>query len=180
MSKIAILCVDGVEEVECLTTVDFCRRAGIEVTTVSMTGRRQISGSHGIRFVADAVYEEMDFSGFDGIVLPGGPGTSALDADERVHGLAKEFFAAGKLVAAICAAPSVLANAGILKGKNATAYPGFCAEGAANWTGSLTERDGNLITGRGPGAAPYFALELIEYLCGNEKRSEVYTSTQMP
>lgn len=180
MSKIAVFCADGVEEVECLTTVDFCRRAGIEVTTVSVTGKRQILGSHQIRFTTDTVFGDPDYADFDGVVLPGGPGTSALDGDEELKALVKEFFEKGKLVAAICAAPSVLAGIGILKGKTATAYPGFQTEGAADWTQNTVERDQNVITGKGPGAAPYFALEIIDYLMGGAVRDEVHDSTMMP
>lgn len=180
MSKIAILCVDGVEEVECLTVVDFCRRAEIDITMVSMTGKKRIMGSHQICFDADEVYEDVDFPGMDGIILPGGPGTSALDEHAHVKDLAKQFFAEGKLVAAICAAPSVLANAGILNGKTATAYPGFQKEGAALWTDNTVECDGNVITGKGPGAAPYFALSIIEYLKGKDMMEQIHASTMMP
>lgn len=180
MSKIGILCVDGLEEVECLTPVDFCRRAGIEVTTIAMSGKRQIMGAHQIHFTADKVYEDVDFSEMDAVMLPGGPGTPALEEDARVLELVKEMYESKKLVAAICAAPGVLAEAGILKDKKATAFPGCEREGlAAAWTGNLTEVDGNVITGRGPGAAMAFALEIIRYLKGEQTAQKIHDDTQM-
>lgn len=180
MSKIAVLVVDGVEEVECLTTVDFCRRAGIEVTTVSVTGKKQIFGSHQIAFHADRIFDEVDFTEYDGIVYPGGPGTGALGEAKGTRALAEEFLTGGKMVAAICAAPGMLSETGLLKGKRATGYPGCKPKGAAEWTENTTEQDGNLITGKGPGAAPYFALEIIKYLEGGEKKAEIHASTMMP
>ena len=179
MSKIAVFCADGVEEVECLTTVDFCRRADIDVEMVSVTGRRQIIGGHHIRFTVDSVFEDVDFSGFDGVVLPGGAGTSALASDEEVKELTKRFYEEGKLGAAICAAPEILANLGILQGKKATGYPGFRPEGKALWTENKAERDGNVITGKGPGATPYFALEIIRYLAGEDMMRQIAVSTML-
>ncbi len=180
MKKIAVLVVDGVEEVECLTTVDFCRRAGIDVTTVSMTGKKQICGSHNIIFHTDTVYDEVDFTVFDGVVYPGGPGTAALGAAEGARSLAERFLHEGKMVAAICAAPGMLSETGLLKGRTATGYPGCKPDGGAAWTDHTTETDGNLITGKGPGAASYFALAVIRYLLGEEKEAEIYASTMMP
>lgn len=179
MSKIAVLVVDGVEEVECLTTVDFCRRAGIEVNTVSVTGKKQILGSHQIVFHTDSIFDEVDFTEYDGIVYPGGPGTGALGDAKETRALAEKFLKDGKMVAAICAAPGMLSETGLLKGKKATGYPGCKPQGAAVWTENITERDGSLITGKGPGAAPYFALEIIKYLEGEEKEEEVHSSTMM-
>lgn len=180
MSRMAVFVIDGVEEVECLTVVDFCRRAGIEVTTVSVSGRKKIRGSHDIAFYTDAIFEDVDFSVFDAVVYPGGPGTAALGQVRGTRELAERFLSEGKLVAAICAAPGMLSETGILKGKTATGYPGCKPEGGADWTENTTERDGNLITGKGPGAAPYFALELIRYLEGEEKAEEIHASTMMP
>lgn len=180
MSKIAVLVVDGVEEIECLATVDFCRRAGIEVTTVSVEGNRQIHGSHQIIFHTDTVFDEVNFDDFDAIVYPGGPGTGALGEAKGTRALAEKFLNEGKLVAAICAAPGMLSETGLLKGKTATGYPGCKPDGGAEWTENTTERDGNLITGKGPGAATYFAIEIIRYLEGDKKADEIYASTMMP
>ena len=180
MSKIAVLCVNGVEEIECLTVVDFCRRAGIEVVTVSVTGKRQIMGSHQICFHVDTVWQDVDFSEFDAVVYPGGPGTSDLGAQVGVKELAREFLEKGRLVAAICAAPGMLSETGILKEKKATGYPGCKPEGGACWTENTVERDGNLITGKGPGAASNFALEIIRYLEGDAVEADIRKSTMMP
>lgn len=180
MSKAAVLVIDGVEEVECLTVVDFCRRAGIEVTTVSVTGSRQVKGSHDVIFHTDDVFADVNFDDFDAVVYPGGPGTAALGQAEGTRELAEKFLTEGKLVAAICAAPGMLSETGLLKGKTATGYPGCKPEGGAAWTENLTESDGNLITGKGPGAAPYFALEIIRYLEGEAKAKEIHASTMLP
>lgn len=180
MRKLAVLCVDGVEEIECLTVVDFCRRAGIEVTTVSVTGKKEILGSHRIPFLADRLFGEVEFDSYDGIVFPGGPGTAALGDAEGTRALAEKFLREGRLLAAICAAPGMLSETGLLQGRTATGYPGCKPEGGAVWTENLTERDGNLITGKGPGAASRFAFEIIRYLEGDAKEAEIYASTMMP
>lgn len=165
MSKIGIFMADGCEEIEGLTVVDIVRRAGIDITTISISDKKEVAGAHGITFLADAKKDEVDFSTLDGIVLPGGmPGTTNLGADETVDKVIREFAAGGKLVAAICAAPSVLGQAGILNGKHATSYPGF----EPKLTGAVTSedpvvQDGNVITSRGMGTAIAFALEIVSY-----------------
>lgn len=165
MSKIGIFMADGCEEIEGLTVVDIVRRAGIDITTISISDKKEVAGAHGITFLADAKKDEVDFSTLDGIVLPGGmPGTINLGADETVDKVIREFAAGGKLVAAICAAPSVLGQAGILNGKHATSYPGF----EPKLTGAVTSKDpvvqdGNVITSRGMGTAIAFALEIVSY-----------------
>ncbi len=180
MKKIAVLVIDRVEEIECLTVVDFCRRAGIDVTMVSVTGKRKVTGSHGIKFKTDARFEEVDFSSLDGIVYPGGAGTAALGEVPGTRELAEQFLNEGKLLAAICAAPGMLSEGGLIKGKTATGFPGCKPEGMAEWTDRPTERDGNLITGRGAGCASLFALEIIRYLAGEEAYEGVRTKTMMP
>lgn len=165
MNKIGIFMADGCEEIEGLTVVDIVRRAGIDITTISISDKKEVAGAHGITFLADAKKDEVDFSTLDGIVLPGGmPGTINLGADETVDKVIREFAAGGKLVAAICAAPSVLGQAGILNGKHATSYPGF----EPKLTGAVTSedpvvQDGNVITSRGMGTAIAFALEIVSY-----------------
>ena len=166
---------DGVEEIEGLTVVDLARRAGIEIDMVSIMGRQEINGSHGIRFMADKLIEDIKFGDYDGLVCPGGvKGTQNLKADERVAALIREFCAAGKLVSAICAAPTVLGAAGVLEGKKATCYPG-CEDGLTGAT-ALTDkvvRDGNIITSRGMGTATDFGLALIEYLIDSKAADEM-------
>lgn len=164
MSKIAVFFADGCEEIEGLTVVDMLRRANLDVVSVSITGSREVHGSHGINFFADVVYEEAGIGAFDGAVLPGGAtGTANLGAHAGVVSTIKEFAAAGKLVAAICAAPSVLGANGILQGKRATCHPG--------WEGKLTGAiisegnavvDGNIVTSRGMGTSIDFSLAIIE------------------
>ena len=170
MKKLGVFMADGCEEIEALTVVDLARRAGIEVAMISITGEKLIKGAHGINFQTDIPAEYMDFDLLDGIVLPGGmPGTLNLGANEYVQKTIAEFAAVGKLVAAICAAPSVLGEAGLLQGKKATSYPGFEEKllGAEICTESVV-RDGNLITSRGMGTAIDFALAIIEYLMDKE------------
>ena len=166
---------DGVEEIEGLTVVDLARRAGIEIDMVSIMGRQEINGSHGIRFMADKLIEDIKFGDYDGLVCPGGvKGTQNLKADERVAALIREFCAAGKLVSAICAAPTVLGAAGVLEGKKATCYPG-CEDGLTGAT-ALTDkvvRDGNIITSRGMGTATDFGLALIEYLMDSKAADDM-------
>ncbi len=180
MKKIAVLVIDRVEEIECLTVVDFCRRAGIDVTMISVTGNTEVTGSHGIRFLTDALFDETDFETFDAVVYPGGAGTSALGEVPGTRELAKRFLDSGKLLAAICAAPGMLSETGLLKGRKATGFPGCKPEGMAEWTDNPAECDGNLITGRGAGCASLFALEIIRYLCGVETYERIREKTVMP
>ena len=163
MEKAYIFLADGFEEIEGLTVVDILRRAGVEIQMVSIMGRKELTGSHGIPVVADAVFEEVDFS--DGM-----PGTKRLAAHGGLAALLKEKNAEGKRLAAICAAPSVLGGLGLLEGRRAACYPGF--EEAL--TGAEVSFDpvvvcGNVTTSRGMGTAIPFALALTEQLAGKEK-----------
>ena len=160
MSKLGIFMADGCEEIEGLTVVDLVRRAGI------VSGEKTVTGSHKIAFQTDVSKADADFASYDGIVLPGGmPGTTHLMEDDTVNRVIKEFATSGKLVAAICAAPSVLGNAGLLVGKKATCYPGV--EGKLTGADFVTDpvaKDGNIITSRGLGTAIEFAAEIVAYL----------------
>ncbi len=180
MKKILVLCIDGVEEIECLSVVDFCRRAGIEVTTASVTGHQQVKGSHNIAFHTDTVFEDVDKDSYDGLVLPGGPGTDNLGKTAGVRELAAKYFESGKMLAAICAAPGMISETGLIKGKTATGFPGCKPDGMAEWTENSTEADGNLITAKGAGAASLFAIEIIRYLMGADMATQIYESIQMP
>ncbi len=166
MKKTVVFLADGFEEVEGLTVVDLLRRAGIEVTTVSIKEDKQVTGAHGISVLADAVFGEVNFEDKDLLVLPGGmPGTTNLGAHEGVASQVMKFFEEGRRVAAICAAPSVLGGLGILKGKKATCYPGFEEKLlGAETTVNRVEVSGNVTTSRGVGTAISFALSLIEQL----------------
>ena len=175
MSRIGIFMADGCEEIEGLTVVDVVRRAKMEIKMISITGKREVTSSHGVTFLADALASEVNYDELDGIVLPGGmPGTLNLGADATVNEVIHKFAAEGKLVAAICAAPSVLGAAGILEGKRATCHPGF----EEKLTGAQTSEDsvvvdGNIITSRGMGTAIPFALALTEQLVSREKAEEI-------
>ena len=166
MSKAAILIADGCEECEALIQVDMLRRAGIDIDMVSITGNRQVTSARDITFICDRVLSDFDADAYDGVILPGGmAGTIHLKEDARVISLIKKFNSEKKLVAAICAAPTVLGYAGILKGRNATCYPGMedGLTGATKKTDPVV-RDGNVITSRGLGTALAFAGAIIEYL----------------
>lgn len=175
MSRIGIFMADGCEEIEGLAVVDILRRAKAEVTMISISGKKEVTGAHNVVFLADALASEVDFDAFDGIVLPGGgAGTRNLAADETVNRVIKKFAAEGKLVCAICAAPSVLGAAGLLQGKKATCYPGFEDKltGAA-FCDQAVVTDGNIITGRSMGAAVPFGLAIVGYLNGEEAAEAV-------
>jgi protein deglycase len=178
MSKLGIFMADGCEEIEGLTVVDLVRRAGIEIEMISVSGEKNVTGSHKIAFQTDVSKADADFASYDGIVLPGGmPGTTHLMEDETVNRVIKEFAQDGKLVAAICAAPSVLGNAGLLEGKTATCYPGV--EGkltGANFVTNSVAKDGNIITSRGLGTAIDFAAEIVAYLNGKIVADKLKTS----
>ena len=165
MCKIGIFMADGCEEIEGLTVVDVVRRAKMEIVMISITGKKEVTSSHNVTFLTDALASEVNYAELDGIVLPGGmPGTLNLGTDGTVNQVIKEFAAADKLVSAICAAPSVLGAAGLLNGKHATCHPGF-EEKLIGATTSEDEVvvDGNIITSRGMGTAIPFALEIVRY-----------------
>ena len=177
MSKIGIFMADGCEEIEGLTVVDIVRRAKMDITMISVNGKREVTSSHGVTFLADAVAEEVDYGALDGIVLPGGmPGTLQLGDHERVNGIIREFAEQKKLVAAICAAPSVLGAAGILEGKTAVCHPGFESElKGANVIYENVAVDENIITSRGMGTAFDFGLAIVSYFMDDEVVADVRT-----
>lgn len=166
MSKVFIFLADGFEEIEGLTVVDLLRRADIEISMVSITDKKEITGSHNIKIMADELFEEADYKDAAMLVLPGGmPGTNHLANHQGLVALLKQFNEEGRSISAICAAPSVLGINGILKGKRATSYPGYEDKLAgATATGKKTEWDGNIITGKGMGTSIDFSLCIIEKL----------------
>ena len=149
MSKVNVYLADGFEEVEGLTVVDLLRRAGIETDMVSIMGRKEITGARKIPVLADKLFEEQDDP--DVIVLPGGmPGTLHLKAHEGLADLIRKAAKEGKLLAAICAAPTIYGEMGLLEGKNATCYPGMEDKLlGANWQEQPVVVDGNFVTSRG-------------------------------
>ncbi len=178
MKKVSVILADGFEEVEALTVVDLLRRATIYVDTVSIMDDYTVHGSHGINVQTEDLFEEVNFVESDMIVLPGGmPGTKNLDAHAGVRRVVKGFFDEGKKIAAICAAPTVLGNMGLLKGKRISCYPSMEKEiQGAVISGASVTVDGNIITSRGVGTAIDFALKLIEVLCGKAKAEEIAES----
>lgn len=177
MSNVIVFLADGFEEIEGLTVVDLLRRAGIKVTTVSSKEEKEVMGAHQIQVMADVKLSQADFNGVDMLVLPGGmPGTLHLGECKVVTEKCVEFFKAGKEVAAICAAPSVLGDLGILEGKRCTCYPGFEDRLKGIVSTNPVEADGNVTTSRGMGTAIPFALKLIEKLVSAEKAKEIKES----
>jgi len=163
MKKILLLLAPGFEEIEALGTCDVLRRLGLTVTLAALDGR-EVAGAHGVRVVADAALAEVKSDDFDAVVLPGGmPGAVNLLA---VKDLVLAFAREGKVTAAICAAPIVLSAAGVLKGRVFTMYPGFERYLGADEvpTGRPVEVDGTVVTGRGPGATPFFASAVARAL----------------
>ena len=184
MKGVFLFLAEGFEEIEALATVDILRRGGVDVKTVSINHYRTVRGAHGIPVVADWERDEFDgcvilgSSPEDVMIFPGGlPGASNLAEDEYLMALAMKHFSEGGTVAAICAAPGlVVSQLPDLEGKKFTCYDGFeealMAEGA-EYTGEPAVTDGNLITGRGPGCAIRFALEILKKIKGEEVAEQV-------
>ena len=172
--KSIVFLADGFEECEALITVDILRRAGVETVMASVMGRPEVVSSRHIEVKADVLAEDADFSSADMIILPGGRlGTENLGKSTLVREKCLEF-ASGKMVAAICAAPSLLAKLGLLEGKAATCHPDFeSAMQGAILSGESVSVSGNIITGQGLGAAFDFSFELARQLVGSEKVEEI-------
>lgn len=166
----------GFEEIEALTTVDLLRRANLAVTMVSMEDQLQVAGSHGIKVEADRMFADCDFSDAEELILPGG--SRRLGEFKPLCDLLIKHDAEGKDIAAICAAPSILGDLGILKGKQATCYPGFQNYLGESHVGGLVVESHNIITAKGPGLSADFAFALIEHLAGAEVADEVYDKAQ--
>lgn len=179
MAKAYIFMADGCEEIEALTPVDLLRRADIEVCTVSIMGRKTIEGAHKIKFEADQLYEETDFSDGDVFMLPGGmPGTTNLAAYEPLIQLLKDKNEEGKHLAAICAAPAVVLGLNdYLKGRKAVCYPGMEDKLlGAEVLEIPVVTDGNITTSRGLGTAIAYSLELVRLFKGEEAAASLKAS----
>jgi 4-methyl-5(b-hydroxyethyl)-thiazole monophosphate biosynthesis len=175
MKKVFIFLAEGFEETEAVTAIDVLRRGRLDVASVSISGKKEVVGAHGILVVADQLFEETDFSAGTMLVLPGGmPGASNLNAHAGLKTLLKQYAEAGKYIAAICAAPLVLGGMGLLQGKRATCYPGFesTLEGAF-FEQNPVVREGNILTGRGPGLAVHFGLAIVDALQGGDESLKV-------
>ena len=176
MPSVLVPLAQGCEELEAITLIDLLRRAGMDVTTAGLDAEA-VTASRGVRLIPDTELDAVMNREFDLIVLPGGlPGADHLDRDPRIQKLILEQASADRKVGAICAAPKVLASAGLLDNRAATAYPGTLESLQLRGTAITSDRvtvDGNISTSRGPGTAMDFALELIEQLAGKAKRDEV-------
>jgi len=174
VSRVLVPLAPGCEELEAVTIIDLLRRAGVEVVAAGLEPGL-VTASRGVRIQPDLDLDEALEGDYDMIALPGGlPGADHLAADERIAVLLRRMYGAGKLVGAVCAAPKVLAQNGVLAGKKATAYPGVLqAAGHANITGEAVTRDGTVITSRAAGTAMDFALALVEALEGPAARAKV-------
>lgn len=175
MSEVSLFLADGFEEIEGLTVVDLLRRAKIELETVSIMGRKEIMGAHQMEVKADVLFEDADFGETKMLVLPGGmPGTLHLKNYGALRQLVLKFNKEEKQVAAICAAPTVFGDLGILQGRKAACYPGM-EDGLTGaevcYDGVVT--DGHITTSRGMGTAMDFGLRLIEILRGKEEAEKI-------
>jgi len=177
MASVLIPLAEGFEELEAVTLIDLLRRAKINVVSASL-GELAVTASRGVVLVADKKLNEVMDQQFDMLILPGGqPGTNHLNADPRIHALIKKMRMNNQAVAAICAAPRVLATAGILNGCRATCYPGTLT--TKDWPEiKLSEEedvviDGDILTSKGPGTAISFSLAIVEYLKGKHTRQQV-------
>ncbi len=200
MAKVAVFFTTGFEEVEALTTVDLLRRAEFDVTMVSVTGEEWVTGSHQITVRTEAMFEDfyggkvsagqacsndagmpanraaqgLEWDELDMLILPGGPGVGNLLEHEGLVEKVLEFNGAGRMLAAICAAPRVLGLNGILKGKAATCYPGMEDQLlGAEWRGDAVVCSDNVITSRGLGTSIDFSLAIIAHFMGAEKAKAV-------
>lgn len=175
--KILELLADGNETIELLTVVDYLRRAEIEIDMVSTTGDINLVTSHGVKYQADYLLEEINPDAYDGVYIPGGTkGAESLRDNEKVIEIIKNFNKEGKLIAAICAGPIVLDKAGVLEGKKVTSFPTI-KDNLKNIGEYIDDEivvtDGNITTSRGAAVTNYLALRLIEIIKGDVAKEDV-------
>jgi 4-methyl-5(b-hydroxyethyl)-thiazole monophosphate biosynthesis len=163
---------DGFEEIEVTTTIDILRRGGVHVTTAGLQGTI-VRGARGVKLIADMKMDDVNFDKFDGMILVGGdPGWKNLSMSKRIMDAVQAYHGSKKTLAAICAAPCILAKAGVLGDKRATIYPGMERE-LPKPRSEKVIADGHIITSQGPGTAVDFALKIVELSVGKEKSSRV-------
>lgn len=176
MSHVLVPLAQGCEELEAITITDLLVRAGITVTTCGLD-EQPVKASRGTTIIPDTSIDKVQNKSFDLIVLPGGlPGADHLRDNQLLQSMIKKQARENKYLAAICAAPKALAQAGVLQGKTATSFPGVLAalnNNSITISENAVEIDGNIVTSRGPGTAMDFTLTLIELLEGKKKRDEV-------
>ena len=181
MSGVLVPFTAGFEEIECLAVVDILRRAGIEVCLASLDGKA-VTGRSAITVMPDAALADVMGEIWEMVVLPGGmPNARLLRDDVNVRAVVERLHAEGKIVAAICAAPTALATYGVTAGRRVTSSPSFQDEmeelaPSSIYTDEAVVEDGQLITSRGPGTAISFALRLVGRLCGSDKAAEIRQS----
>ncbi|MCS6958439.1 MAG: DJ-1/PfpI family protein [Pseudanabaenaceae cyanobacterium SKYGB_i_bin29] len=173
MPAVLVPLIDGFEEMEAITIIDVLRRGEITVITAGVNGK-EVTGSHQITVIADTLLSEVKPEEINAIVLPGGPGVKELKENQLLRQMLQHNYRSGQLTAAICAAPLVLSEAGILEGKQVTAYPSVQDQlQCGSYVTEAVVQDGHLLTSRGPGTATSFALALVKYLAGEEKARSV-------
>lgn len=173
MAIVLTVLAEGFEEIEAVSPIDLIRRAGVEVTVASLGPDLEAIGRSGILLKADVRLAEVIHQTFDCLLLPGGPGVKHLRADPRIVPLVQRHAAAGSWVAAICAAPTVLHDAGLLAGRRFTAHPSVASELPAVLSAERVVQDGRIITSRGAGTALDFGLTVVEALQGKARAEEV-------
>jgi len=178
MAKVLVPLASGCEELEAVTIIDLLRRAGIEVISAGLEAVPQaVRASRGTLLTPDTSLDQALKQDYDMVVLPGGqPGTDTLNADPRIHTLLDRMAKHEKYIAAICAAPKILASAGLLKGRRVTSFPSALDQSqlaAVRYEETAVVQDGHILTSRGPGTAMDFALAIIDILAGRAKRDEV-------
>lgn len=182
MPRVLVPLADGFEEMEGMIVIDVLRRAGVEVVSASLTGK-PVTAARQTKHIADESLDAVLSQDFDMIVLPGGgPGAVALQNDERLKSKLLDFNSANKPIAAICAAPNVLRAHGILQGPDAfTMHPDALPKGqGGQYVSARVVRTRNITTSVGPGSSFEFALDLVEQLCGKEKRDAVAGPMHLP
>ena len=179
MATVLVPLAQGCEELEAVTLIDLFRRAGVTVTVAGLEAD-PVTASRGVVLLPETTLDAVLDQDFDLVVLPGGlGGAQRLEADQRIAALLRRMTEQGRYVAAICAAPKVLVSAGLVGGREVTAYPGVLdGQPDIKLSSAAVVRDGTFITSRGPGTAMDFALSLIEILCGRAKRDEVESALQ--
>lgn len=175
MKKVCLVLTDGFEEAEAVATFAIMRRAGLTVDIFSLT-EGNATGRFGLVCTALKPFSQLNGADYDALVLPGGPQYAALEKSAGVQALIKEFMDANKVVAAICASPTILGHAGYLKGKNYTCFTAMDEDFGGHFTGTYTATDGNIITGQSAAASIDFGFAIVEKLLGKQVAEQVKKS----
>jgi 4-methyl-5(b-hydroxyethyl)-thiazole monophosphate biosynthesis len=172
MTEFVMPIADGFEEIEATTTIDILRRGGINVTTAGLQGTI-VRGARGVKLITDIKMDDVNFDKFDGMILVGGdPGWRNLSLSKKIMDAIQKYHGSRKTLAAICAAPCILAKAGVLADRKATVYPGMERD-IPRPRNDRVLVDGHIITSQGPGTAVDFALKIVEMAAGKDKASKV-------